>query len=189
MCLPVVAGIATFATNAFSTIAGYSQQQAEYAAQMEAFRRSEEAYNQQIRLNQDAANRGYMSEQQKLQGEFMKASQEAQSRLVSSLQSQGSVLASGRTGQSIGLLLSDAEREYGRDLANIAQNLAFNRQDYFTGTESVYQNAVSANNAAASNRMLQPSAPSSIGLVTGLAGAATSGISTYASLKPPKAGK
>lgn len=189
MCLPVVAGIATFATNAFSTIAGYSQQRAEYNAQMEAFRRSEEAYNQQIRLNQDAANRGYMSEQQKLQGEFMKASQEAQGRLVASLQSQGSVLASGRTGQSIGLLLSDAEREYGRDLANIAQNLAFNQQDYFTGTEGIYQNAMSANNAAASNRMLQPSAPSSIGLVTGLASAAASGVSTYASLKPPKAGK
>lgn len=189
MCLdPITATVLTVASNAFGTIAQYSQQRAEYNAQMEAFRRSEEAYNQQIRLNQDAANRGYMSEQQKLQGEFMKASQEAQSRLTASLQSQGSVLASGRTGQSIGLLLSDAEREYGRDLANIAQNLAFNRMDYFTGTEGIYQNAMSANNAAAANRMLEPTAPSSIGLISGLANAAVSGVTTFASLKAPSAG-
>ena len=187
MCLPpVVAGIATFASSAIGSIASHSQEQAAYKAQMEAYRRSEQAYNSQIRLNQEAANRGYVSEQNKLQGEFMKASQEAQQRLVTSLQSQGSVLASGRSGQSIGLLLSDAERGYGRDLANIAQNLAFARQDYATGAESLYLNQESANNVAASNRMLQPSKPSKIGLITGLAQGAISGVTTASSLKAPK---
>lgn len=188
MCLPVIAGLASFAQGAIGTIASYNQQQQEYDAQMAAYRQSERVYAQQIQLNAEAANRGYASEQQKLQGEFMKASQEAQGRLVQSLQAQGSVLASGRSGQSIGLLMSDAEREYGRDFANIAQNLAFARQDYGTGTESVYQNAKSANAVAASNRMLQPTAPSNIGLVTGLAGAALGGIGTFAALKAPSAG-
>jgi len=187
MCLPVIAGLATFAQNALGTIASYNQQQQEYNAQMEAYRQSERVYAQQIRLNAEAANRGYVSEQQKLQGEFMKASQEAQGRLVQSLQAQGTVLASGRTGQSIGLLVSDAEREFGRDYANIAQNLAFARQDYGTGMESIYQNAKSANAVTASNRMLQPTAPSGTGLVTGLAGAALSGIGTFAALKAPTA--
>lgn len=188
MCLPVIAGLANFATQALGTIASYNQQQQEYDAQMAAYRRSEQIYAQQVQLNAEAANRGYVSEQQKLQGEFMKASQEAQGRLVQSLQAQGTVLASGRTGQSIGLLMSDAEREYGRDLTNIAQNLAFARQDYATGAESIYQNQKSANNVAASNRMLKPAAPSSTGLITGLAGAALSGIGTFASLKAPAAG-
>lgn len=188
MCLPpVVAGIATFASGAISSIASYAQEQQTYQAQMAAYQQSERAYNEQIRLNAEAANRGYISEQQKLQGEFMKTSQEAQARLIQSLQAQGTVLASGRSGQSIGLLVSDAEREYGRDLANIAQNLAFARQDYGTGVESIYQNAKSANNVAAANRMLQPTAPSSIGLITGLAGAALGGFGTYAGLKAPSA--
>lgn len=189
MCLPpVIAGLATFAQGALSSIASYSQQQQEYSAQMAAYRRSEQVYAQQIKLNAEAANRGYVSEQQKLQGEFMKASQEAQGRLVQSLQAQGTVLASGRSGQSIGLLMSDAEREYGRDLANIAQNLTFARQDYGTSAEGIYQNQKSANNIAASNRMLRPTAPGVGGLVMGLAGAALSGIGTFSSLKAPAAG-
>lgn len=188
MCLdPITMGIATFTSSALSTIASYSQEQQAYSAQMAAYRRSEQAYKQQLQLNADAANRAYTSEQQKLQGEFMKASQEAQGRLAQSLRAQGTVLASGRSGQSIGLLMSDAEREYGRDLANLAQNLTFARQDYFTGAEGIYQQQQSANNVAASNRMLKPTAPSAIGLVAGLAQAGLSGYSTYSSLKaPPK---
>ncbi len=189
MCLPpVVAGIASFAQGALGSIASYNQEQQAYQAQMAAYEQSERSYNEQIRLNAEAANRGYVSEQQKLQGEFMKTSQEAQARLVQSLQAQGAVLASGRTGQSIGLLASDAQREYGRDLANIAQNLAFARQDYAMGTESIFQNAKSANAVAAANRMLRPTAPSSIGLIAGLGQAALGGITTWAGLKAPSAG-
>jgi len=189
MCLDfsVVAGIATFAQGAISSIASYAQEQQTYEAQMAAYQQSERAYSEQIRLNAEAANRGYISEQQKLQGEFMKTSQEAQARLIQSLQAQGTVLASGRTGQSIGLLVSDAEREFGRDYANLAQNLAFARQDYGTATESIFLNAKSANNVAAANRMLQPTAPSGIGLVAGLGGALLGGIGTYAGLKAPSA--
>ncbi len=188
MCIPAaVVGVANFVTGAISSIASYSQEQQAYGAQMAAYRRSEQAYKQQLQLNADAANRAYTSEQQKLQGEFMKASQEAQSRLAQSLRAQGTVLASGRSGQSIGLLMADAEREYGRDLANLAQNLTFARQDYFTGAEGIYQQQKSANNVAASNRMLKPTAPSAIGLVTGLAQAGLSGYSTYSSLKAPAA--
>jgi len=189
MCLPpVVAGIASFAQGALGSIASYNQEQQAYQAQMAAYEQSERSYNEQIRLNAEAANRGYVSEQQKLQGEFMKTSQEAQARLIQSLQAQGSVLASGRSGQSIGLLVSDAQREYGRDLANLGQNLAFARQDYATGTESIFQNAKSANAVAAANRMLRPTAPSSIGLIAGLGQAALGGITTWASLKAPSAG-
>lgn len=189
MCLPLAAfaGIANFAQGALGTIASYNQEQQAYDAQMNAYRQSERAYAQQVQLNAEAANRGYISEQQKLQGEFMKASQEAQGRLNKSLQAQGAVLASGRTGQSIGLLMSDAEREYGRDYANLAQNLAFARQDYGTATESVFQNAKSANAVAASNRMLQPTAPDGTGLALGLASAALGGFTTFAALKAPSA--
>lgn len=185
MCLPVIAGVASFAQGAISSIASYGQQQQEYSAQMAAYQQSQQVYNRQLQLNAEAANRGYISEQQKLQGEFMKAAQEAQGRFIQSLQAKGTILASGRVGQSIGTLLTDAERGYGRDLANISQNLAFVRQDYATAAENIYQSQKSANNAAASNRMLQPSRPSSLGLIAGLASSALGGISTYASLRAP----
>lgn len=180
--LSTIATISSTASGVIGTIASYSQEQATYGAQMAAYQRSEEAYKQQLELNAQAANRAYESEQLKLQGEFMKASQEAQGKLAQSLRTQGSVLASGRSGQSIGLLMSDAEREYGRDFANLAQNLAFARQDYFVGAEDIYQKQKSANAIAASNRMLEPTAPGAIGLVSGLAQAGLSGLSTYTSL-------
>ena len=186
MCIdPVTIGLITAAQTAISSIASYTQQQQEYQTQLAAYDQSERAYAQQIQLNADAANRGYVSEQQKLQGEFMKASQEAQGRLNKSLQAQGAVLASGRSGQSIGLLMADAEREYGKDFANLAQNLAFARQDYFIGAESIFQQQKSADLIAASNRMLQPTSPGTGGLILGLGSAALSGISTYGSLKAP----
>jgi hypothetical protein len=205
MCLPAaVVGAISAVTSVVGSIASYTQQQAQttyanavaqqqYAAQQAAYAQSERAYKSQIQLNEAAANRAYVSEQQKLQAEYQKAAQDAQKLSVESLQAQGNILASGRSGRSIGLLVSDVERSYGRDLATLGQNLAYSQQDYFTSIESSFIQAQSANNAAASNRMLAPSAPlavpgpSPLGLVTGLGEAAIGATSAYNALKPPGA--
>ena len=155
---------------------------------MQAYRQSQRAYEEQINNNARAANRAYEAEQRKLQSAYSEASIQAQSRQIEMLQQQGAILASGRQGQSIGTLVNDAGRTYGRDLATLGMNLAYAQTDYFLGTENVFIDATSANNLAAANRMARPTKPSSIGLITGLAGAAIGGYQAYAGLKAPSSG-
>jgi hypothetical protein len=205
MCLPAaVVGIVTAVTSAVSTIAQFTAQQAEaqqanaaaqaqYQAQMAAYRQSEQAYKSQMDLNAQAANRAYVQEQQKLKFEYDKAALEASELLASSMRTQGTLLASGRTGQSIGVLANDADREYSRDLATLGLNLAYAGDNYLTSAYGAQQQWESANNLAASQRMLEPSkpmkigGPSPLGLIGGLLGAGLSGYNAYTSLKPLQA--
>jgi hypothetical protein len=94
-------------------------------------------------------------------------------------------LAAGRTGQSIGGLLADAERVEGKDLGALGMNLAYAQQDYFFGMESIYNQQKNANISAASQRLAKPSGA---GLALGLIGAGLSGYSAHSSLKAPAAG-
>jgi hypothetical protein len=165
---------------------GAVQSIAGYQAQSQAARASEQAYQQQRTLNQEADNRAYQQTQLKMKGEMDKATQQAEQGLVRRLQAQGSTLAAGRTGQSIGGLLADAERVEGRDLGTLGMNLAYAQQDYFFGMENIYQQQKSADIQAASQRVGKPSGA---GLALGLAGAGLSGYSSYTSLKAPPAGK
>lgn len=177
MCTPALAvGIATGLMSAVQSIAGYQ-------AQSQAAAASQRAYEQQRNLNQEAANRAYQQTQLKLKGEFDQAAQKAEQLLVQRLQAQGTALAAGRTGQSIGGLLADAERVEGKDLGALGMNLAYAQQDYFFGMESIYKQQQAADIGAASQRIAPPSAG---GLVLSLAGAGLSGYSTYQDLKAPQ---
>lgn len=206
MCLPAaVVGIVTAVTSAVSTIAQFTAQQAQaqqanaaaqaqYQAQMAAYRQSEQAYKSQMDLNAQVANRAYVQEQQKLKFEYDKAALEASELLASSMRTQGTLLASGRTGQSIGVLANDADREYSRDLATLGLNLGYAGDNYLTSAYGVQQQWESANNLAASQRMIKPTRPTEIagpgalGLIAGLGGAVLSGVSAFGGLQPPSAG-
>ena len=179
MCTPAIAiGVATGLMGAVQSIAGYQ-------AQSQAARASEQAYQQQRNLNQEAANRAYQQTQLKMKGEMDKASQAAEQGLVRRLQAQGTTLAAGRTGQSIGGLLADAERVEGRDLGSLGMNLAYAQQDYFFGMEDINRQQNAANIQAASQRVGKPSGA---GLALGLAGSALSGVQAGLALKAPSAG-
>ena len=178
MCIPVIVGVATGLLSAVQSIAGYQ-------AQSEAAKASERAYQEQRNLNQEAANRAYQQTQLKMKGELEQASQQAEQGLVRRLQAQGTTLASGRAGQSVGGLLADAERVEGKDLGALGMNLAYAQQDYFFGMENIYQQQKNANVSAASQRIAKPSGA---GLALGLAGAGLAGYSAYTDLKAPAAG-
>jgi hypothetical protein len=179
MCTPAIAiGVATGLMSAVQSIAGFQ-------AQSQAAVASQRAYIEQRNLNQQAANRAYQQSQLKLKGEMDKASQDAEQGLVRRLQAQGSTLAAGRTGQSIGGLLTDAERVEGKDLGALGMNLAYAQQDYFFNVESTFLSQKSANAQAASQRLSKPSVG---GLVLGLAGAGLSGLSTGLDLKEKAGG-
>jgi hypothetical protein len=171
-------GVATGLMGAVQSIAGYQ-------AQSQAAAASQRAYQQQRTLNQEAANRAYQQTQLKMKGEMDKASQQAEQGLVRRLQAQGTTLAAGRSGQSIGGLLADAERVEGRDLGTLGMNLAYAQQDYFFGMENIYQQQKSADIQAASQRTAKPSAG---GLALSLAGNVLSGVQAGLALKAPSAG-
>jgi hypothetical protein len=179
MCEAITVGILTGLMGAVQSIAGYQ-------AQSQAASASEKAYQEQRNLNQEAANRAYQQTQLKMKGEMEKASQQAEQGLVKRLQAQGTTLAAGRAGQSIGGLLADAERIEGKDLGALGMNLAYAQQDYFFGMENIYTQQKTANIQAASQRVAKPSAG---GLVpSDLAGSALSGVQAGMALKAPAAG-
>jgi len=178
MCEPISIGIATAAMGAMQSIAGYS-------AERQAARESERAYQEQRTLNAQAANRSYQQSQAQLKGEFDQASQKAEQLLVQRLQAQGTTLAAGRSGQSIGGLLTDAQRTEGRDLATLGMNLGYAQQDYSWNVLNVFEQHKSANIQAAGQRKAKPSTG---GLLLGLGGAVLSGVSAGLSLSAPAAG-
>jgi hypothetical protein len=178
-------GIASFTSSAVGSIASYQAQQQQYQGEMAAYQASQAAYNRQIQLNAEAANRAYAAGQMRLKNEYDKAAVDAQKVMATALQTQGKVLASGRVGKSIGLLAQDAERTYGKDMATLGMNLGYANQDYLLSSQDTYQQAQSANAAAAANRMIKPSAPSALGLVSGIGGSLISGAQTFKEFKPP----
>ena len=203
MCEPsIIIGTATAVMGGLQSIAGYQQQQAQYQYenqvaqtqyqyQTQAYEESQRAYQAQIKANEAAANRAYIAEQRKLQTDYEKAAQDAQQLMIDKLKAQGQILASGRTGKSIALLASDAEREYGRDLANLGTNLGYAREAYTLAGLDIEADARSANAQAAANRMMKPlapmagPAPSAAGMVLGIGQSVLGGVSTYQSLKAP----
>ena len=202
MCDPVIVGVAVAAMGSLQSIASYQQQQVQYdyeqqvadqsyQYQMQAYQASQRAYEQQIEANAAAANRAYQQEQIKLKSEYDKAAQAAQELLVGKLKAQGNVLSSGRTGQSIALLASDAEREYGKDLANLGTNLGYSVEEFKFNNLDIQEKARSANAMAAADRMVQPlkpmvgPGPSTAGLVLGIGSSIVGGVTTGMSLSAP----
>jgi len=173
----VALGIASAGMGAVSSIASYQ-------SQSQAATASEQAYQQQRDLNQQARNTADQQRQLKLKGEFDQSAQQAERALTTRLQAQGNILASGRTGQSVGALLTDAQRVEGRDLGTIGLNLAYAQQDYGFGMESNFQQQNTANIQAASQRTSQPSVG---GLVLGLGQAGLEGASTFSKFNADKA--
>ena len=162
---------------------GAVQSIAGYQAESQAASASERAYQETRTATLQQRNTEDQKAQLKLKGENEKASQDAERGLIRRLQAQGTTLAAGRAGQSVGGLLADAERVAGKDLGALGMNLAYAQQDYFFGMESIYNQQNTANISAASQRIAAPSAG---GLALGIAGSAISGAQTAMSLQAPK---
>ena len=124
------------------------QIQADHQSRVRQEIASRRAYEQQLLNNNTAANKSYVQEQVKLNEAKTKAAFQAQSNYAKSIGSQGKVLASGATGQSVGLLVSDAERQAG--FATAAQNASIrSAQDQAAvGMDIAFEQAKSANNQA-----------------------------------------
>ena len=114
------------------------------------------AAGKQIDLNNQAANSAYMQEQTKLNEAKKKAAFENQTLLAKSIGAKGTILASGRTGQSIGVILGDVDRQIGFEKAMNQATLDSKRDASIIAMEGNWLKAQSENNKAKSSIGLIP---------------------------------
>jgi hypothetical protein len=124
-----------------------------------AYQRSKEQADKQYGLNNEALNTAYVQEQVKLTEVRRKASFEAQAALAKSIGMKGKILASGRTGQSVGLLVKDVERQSGFKKAQAAASVESAAQAASVGMQAAQNQADSANTKAANGIGFNPEKP------------------------------
>ena len=120
---------------------------------------SKETAARQIKNNNEEANRVYTAEQARLEGKRKEAAFEAQSILAKSIGAKGTILASGRTGQSIGLLINDVERQAGIQKAQQTAMLESDRVASIIGMDNAFAANRAANEQAASQVGFNPEMP------------------------------
>jgi hypothetical protein len=129
------------------------QNQLEFQTELNKSLASQAFVNSQLELNKNATSRAIQAEQQKLADAQAQAAFEGQRLLATNLQTQGSVLSSGRSGQSIGLLVNDAERTYGQNAAILNRNSQTATGDYLNNSAMAVLRQLNAD-VDASNRLI-----------------------------------
>lgn len=118
-----------------------------------------QSYEQQIQNNNSALNKSYVQEQAKLNEVKDKAAFEAQANLIKSIGGKGKILASGATGQSIGLMALDADRQEGFATAQQGATIRSAEAQAGIGMDIAFDQAYSANNLAFSKLPTPTQAP------------------------------
>tara|TARA_R100001463_G_scaffold132359_1_gene192996 strand:+ start:23828 stop:24634 length:807 start_codon:yes stop_codon:yes gene_type:complete len=123
------------------------------------YQSSVETSRQQIALNNEAANRSYVADQAKITEAKKLAAFEQQTALAKSIGARGTILASGRTGQSIGLLVQDVDRQKGFAEAQSLATLDSKRDQALISMEGNWIASQSANAKAESEVGFSPTDP------------------------------
>lgn len=130
-----------------------------YETDKRVYQDSKETAQQQAAENATAANRVYVAEQAKLEGKRREAAFEAQSILAKSIGAKGTILASGRTGQSVGLLLGDVERQAGIQKAQQTAMLEADQVAAIIGMENAFEQNKAADRQAEAQIGFDPTMP------------------------------
>lgn len=200
--------VAGLAISAISTVAGIAQaqQQAAFAQQQAAIQtqnaqqqanferqsiankhigdvKAQQAatnsYVRQLFNNDTAANKVYMQEQAVMSEAAAKAAFKSQEIYAKQIGAVGSVLSTGMSGQSVGLLALDAERQAG--FAQAQSDASLRSADIMSGIRSdmAFNKAESANNEAASRVPAPVSAPMMSPWPMGIGGSKDPGVPSY----------
>ena len=173
-----------------------------YQAELKADTAAKNAYYAQLTTNQAEATRALAAANNKLEEKRTTSAFGVQRQMAAAIQAQGQVLSTGKAGQSTLLAALDAERTLGFEMAEIEQTLYDARRASGIEKEGILLDQHSANTAAwngipaaplapeASFLPIKPikaSGPSGLALAGSLigaaAGGASTGISTYKTLK------
>lgn len=96
-----------------ATFRDRQQQIAKYVGDVETQQQGIKQYQAQLNRNDQALNKSFAQEQLKLQEAKSAAAFKAQANYAKAIGAKGSLLAAGQSGQSIGLLALDADRQAG----------------------------------------------------------------------------
>ena len=132
---------------------------AKNAADRLTYQRATEAANVQVQNNNEAANKIYVAEQSKVNEARKQALFEQQAILSKSIGNAGTVLAAGRTGQSVGLLTMDVERQKGFALAQQSATLDSKREAAVIAMDGGWLQAQNATNQVMSGLPFKPTDP------------------------------
>ena len=121
--------------------------------------RSQKAYQAQLGYNMDAQNKATMEQQTRLNEARTKAAFKAQEIYAKQIGAKGAVLASGRSGQSVGLLALDADRQAGLQQAEQDAMVTSAARAAAVGTDVAATQRANADASAWSNLRIQPKAP------------------------------
>ena len=113
----------------------------------------------QKKFNGEAANAIYKQEQIKILEAKKKAAFAQQTALAKSIGARGSILAAGRTGQSVGLLVNDAERQAGFEKAQADATLDSQIMMGTIGMDQAFLQNQNANQTADNNVGFDPQLP------------------------------
>lgn len=130
-----------------------------YQAELKANTAAKNAYYAQIAANQTEANRAVAAEDQKLREKQNSAAFQAQTNIAKAIKAQGSVLATGRSGQSFLLEAMEADRTLGFEQAEVEQTLYDASMASGMAKEGIFLDQNAANITAWNNLPADPLSP------------------------------
>ena len=153
--------------------------QSKHIGDVRAQQAATNSYVRQVFNNDTAANQVYMQEQAVMQEARAKAAFKSQEIYAKQIGAAGSVLSTGMTGQSVGLLAMDAERQAG--FAQAESDASTRSAEIMSGIRSdvAFNKAESANNEAASGVPAPVSAPQYTPWPLGIGGEGDPGVPSY----------
>lgn len=138
------------------------QNQLQFQAQLNEAILSEERAENQKKLNQMNLNADLEASQNKRNQAKALRAFEAERLMASVVQSQGTILASGRSGQSIGLGVLNEGAKYGRDMRMAERNYSMAMGDFYAENTNAYLKQAQADADAMSRVQTRPTAPLSL---------------------------
>lgn len=173
-----------------------------YQAQLASNTAAKNAYYRTLSANQTEENRAITAASNKLQEQRRSASFQAQKNVAEAIIAQGSVLSTGKAGQSFLLQAMDVERQLGFEMAQIDASMMDATRAFGLDLEGVALDRGSADAAAWNNLPADPLSPEASfapikpinqrgpsglalagNLISAGVGGATSGLSAYSGLK------
>jgi len=137
------------------------------------------SYYQTLTNNNEALNKSYTQEQVKLNEAKDAAAFKAQANYAKAIGAKGKILAGGMSGQSIGLLALDVDRQKGFNDAQENASIRSAEAQAAIGMDSAYTQAKSANNQAYSKLTPNVQAPLMAPKPLGIGKDLNLGIPTY----------
>lgn len=134
-------------------------QQLEFTQQLSRSRLSKQISDLQQQMNQRGLSSELEEAQRRLREAQAVAAFEGERLLVSNLTASGTLLASGKSGSSIGLAQQNIDAAYGRDMSMVGTNYENKREGFFSDVTNAFVKKSQADWDAVSKIIPEPTEP------------------------------